>query len=192
MDGDATKAALYAALEDLGEMTLRIYMPYQRQPGDAAGGVGRRSRALCATPFRAATCAAACIKLFMDGVIESYTALMLEDYAGAPGNNGSANFTAEHFNRIAVEADRLGLQIFVHAIGDAAVRRTLDGYELAREVNGARDSRHRVEHIETIHPDDLPRFAELDVIASMQPLHSPLSIDEPDVWPSRVGPERWR
>ncbi|MEZ4768867.1 MAG: amidohydrolase family protein [Caldilineales bacterium] len=59
------------------------------------------------------------VKLFMDGVIEAYAALMLEDYAGQPGNTGSANFTAEHFDRMALEADRLGLQIFVHAIGDA-------------------------------------------------------------------------
>ena len=69
----------------------------------------------------------------------------------------------------------MGLQISVHAIGDAAVRRTLDGYEAARRVNGTRDSRHRIEHVEVLHPDDLPRFRQLDVIASMQPLHSPLA-----------------
>jgi predicted amidohydrolase YtcJ len=79
----------------------------------------------------------------------------------------------------------------VHAIGDGAVRRTLDGFEAARQTNGPRDSRHRVEHIELIHPDDLPRFAELGVIASMQPLHTPMQVDETDVWPERVGADRW-
>ena len=127
----------------------------------------------------------------MDGVLESYTALMIDDYAEQPGNKGEALFTAEQFNAMAAEADRLGLQIFVHACGDGAVRRTLDGYAHARQVNGVRDSRHRVEHIEVIHPDDIGRFAEMDVVASMQPLHSPLSPQDGDVWVSRPGPERW-
>ncbi|MCB0183490.1 MAG: amidohydrolase family protein, partial [Caldilineaceae bacterium] len=91
----------------------------------------------------------------------------------------------------AVEADRLGLQIFVHACGEGAVRRTLDGYAHARAVNGPRDSRHRVEHIETLHPADLPRFAALGVIASMQPLHSPITRHDAEVWPLRAGEERW-
>ena len=60
-------------------------------------------------------------------------------------------------------------KIFVHACGDGAVRRTLDGYAHAQRVNGRRDSRHHVEHIEVIHPDDIARFAELGVIASMRP-----------------------
>jgi len=124
-------------------------------------------------------------------VIESYTALLLDAYADRPGYLGDANFSAEHFNRLAIEADRLGLQIAVHAIGDAAVRRTLDGFQAARRANGVRDSRHRVEHIELIHPDDAPRFAQLGVIASMQPLHAPKTADGLDVWPTRVGPSRW-
>ncbi len=128
----------------------------------------------------------------MDGVIESYTALLLDDYADAPGQRGGALFSAEHFARMATEADRLGLQICVHAIGDGAVRRTLDGYEAARRAHGPRDSRHRVEHIELIHPDDLPRFAQLGVIASMQPLHAPPAALDADVWPARVGGSRWQ
>jgi predicted amidohydrolase YtcJ len=127
----------------------------------------------------------------MDGVLESYTALMVDEYAGAPGNRGSALFTAEHFNRVAVEADRLGLQIAVHCCGDGAVKRTLDGYANAMEQNGRRDSRHRIEHIEVIDPPDIPRFAQLGVIASMQPLHSPVTIDQGDVWPGRTGATRW-
>ncbi|MCB0188031.1 MAG: amidohydrolase family protein, partial [Caldilineaceae bacterium] len=128
---------------------------------------------------------------FMDGVLESYTALMVDEYADAPGNRGVALYTAEHFNAIAAEADRLGLQIFVHACGEGAVRRTLDGYAHARQRNGVRDSRHRVEHIETLHPADLHRFAELGVIASMQPLHAPPTIHSGEVWPLRAGEARW-
>jgi predicted amidohydrolase YtcJ len=116
---------------------------------------------------------------------------MLDDYAGAPGNKGSALYSAEHFNRMATACDALGLQIHTHAIGDGAVRRTLDGYAHARAANGARDSRHRVEHLEVVHPDDLPRFIEMGVIAAMQPEHAPMEPAGSDIWPSRVGPERW-
>ena len=127
----------------------------------------------------------------MDGVLESCTALMVEEYADAPGNRGSALYTAEHFAAIAAEADRHGLQIFVHACGDGAVRRTLDGYAHARRVNGTRDSRHRVEHIEVIHPDDISRFTELGVVASMQPAHCPPTLHAGDVWSHRAGEARW-
>jgi hypothetical protein len=115
------------------------------------------------------------VKMFMDGVIESRTAFVLRGYPEEPENTGCPLFGHEHFREAAVTCDAKGLQISVHAIGDAAVRRTLDGYMAAREANGPRDSRHRIEHVEVLHPDDLPRLAELGVIASMQPLHSPRS-----------------
>lgn len=70
------------------------------------------------------------------------------------------------------------------------MRRVLDAYEAARRTNGARDSRYRIERIEVIHPDDVHRFAELCVIASMQPLHAPPRPDDGDVWPLRVGEAR--
>jgi predicted amidohydrolase YtcJ len=112
------------------------------------------------------------VKMFMDGVIDSRTAYMLNPYPGT--NSGSeALFTPEQFNEACTIADAKKLQIAVHAIGDAAVRQTLDGYQAARNTNGARDSRHRIEHIEVIDEADIPRFAELGVVASMQPLHSP-------------------
>jgi len=80
----------------------------------------------------------------------------------------------------------------VHAIGDGAVRIVLDGYAAARRTNGTRDSRHRIEHIEVVHPADIPRFRELGVIASMQPPHPPgchgLPL-EPTV--SRIGAAKW-
>jgi predicted amidohydrolase YtcJ len=141
--------------------------------------------------FQGSHVRAGAIKLFMDGVLEAYTGLMLEEYGDRPGDWGNALFSAEHFNQIAVEADRLGLQIFVHCCGDGAVRRTLDGYAYAQQVNGRRDSRHRVEHIEAIHPDDIPRFAELGVIGSMQPFHAPLQLEDGDVWTARAGTQRW-
>jgi predicted amidohydrolase YtcJ len=190
MDGDMAQLLLYAALEDTGELTLRVYCPYNvtpdTPPESLAEAVAMRQA------FQSNMVRSGCVKFFMDGVIETYTGLLLDDYTGQPGNHGGALFSAEHFTQVATEADRLGLQIFVHATGDGAVRRALDGFEAAQRSNGRRDSRHRIEHIELIHLDDLPRFAELGVIASMQPAHVPLQTpDDPDVWPARVGPERW-
>ncbi|MDD2923461.1 MAG: amidohydrolase family protein, partial [Anaerolineales bacterium] len=126
------------------------------------------------------------------GVWESYTALNLAPYADVPNTKVEGIHSAERFTRMAAACDKLGLQIFVHCCGDGAVRRVLDGYEAVQKINGKRDSRHRVEHIEVIHPDDMPRFKQLDVIASMQTSHAPLSLKEGDVWPHRVGADRWK
>lgn len=112
------------------------------------------------------------VKMFMDGVIDSRTAYMLEPYPGTDSRS-EALFSAEQFNEACIRIDAMKMQIAVHAIGDAAVRRTLDGYQAARKQNGARDSRHRIEHIEVVHASDIPRFAEMGVVCSMQPLHSP-------------------
>ncbi|RIK44516.1 MAG: hydrolase [Chloroflexi bacterium] len=180
---------LYAALDDLGEMTLRLYVPYDVKPETPLEAL--QEAAEWKRKFQSSHLRAGAIKCFMDGVLESYTALMVDEYAGAPGNRGSALFTAEHFNRIAAEADRLGLQIAVHCCGDGAVKRTLDGYAHALQRNGRRDSRHRIEHIEVIDSPDIPRFAELGVVASMQPLHSPETVHASDVWPTRAGKARW-
>jgi predicted amidohydrolase YtcJ len=117
------------------------------------------------------------VKFFMDGVIDSGTAFMLNDYPGRPGHRAEPLFSAVRFAEIATEADRRGLQIAVHAIGDGAVRSTIDGYEAARRANGARDSRHRIEHIELIDPADIPRLGALGITASLQPPHAPGAMD---------------
>jgi predicted amidohydrolase YtcJ len=90
-----------------------------------------------------------------------------------------------------MELDRRGFQIFTHAIGDRAVRLALDAYGAAHAANHHDDSRDRIEHVETISPQDIPRFHSLGVIASMQPLHADPGDDpSPDVWIRNVGPER--
>ncbi|MFW2545684.1 amidohydrolase [Primorskyibacter sp. 2E107] len=124
--------------------------------------------------------------------MESGTAVLIDDYANRPGWKGEPISDAETFGKAVIEIDRRGLQISVHATGDGAVRIVLDGYVAAQKANGARDSRHRIEHIEVIHPDDLPRFAELGVIASMQPQHPPGTLDLPlEPGKSAIGPHRW-
>jgi len=188
MNGDMQELMTFAALEDAGEMTLRVYVPYHIKPETTEGMLAEAAEMAKVQGEHVRGGAA---KFFMDGVWESYTALNLEPYADKPDAKPEGIFPAEHFERMATTCDKLGLQIFVHCCGDGAVRRTLDGYEAVQRSNGRRDSRHRVEHIEVVHPDDLPRFKELGVIASMQTGHAPLSADDGDVWLERVGKQRW-
>ncbi|MEI7845723.1 MAG: amidohydrolase [Chloroflexota bacterium] len=190
MDNSHNQAQIYAAMEDLGELTCRIYLPYSISPETDFSALEKEALPLKHS-FTDGLLRAGSVKFFLDGVIESYTGLLVEPYADDPGALGAANYTPEHYQRMLTEADRLGLQVLTHAVGDMAVRQVLDACQAAAQVNGKRDSRHRVEHIELVHPTDLPRFKELGVLASMQPLHAPARVDEGDVWPARVGPQRW-
>lgn len=190
MDGDDEQAGLYASLEQDGDLTVRIYVPYSIGVDTPIEAIQEQAFPLKAK-YQSELVRGGCVKLFMDGVIETYTGLLVDPYADNPTTCGDSNYTVDHFNRIVLEADRLGLQIFVHSVGDGGVRRVLNAYALAQKANGVRDSRHRVEHIEVIHPHDLPRFKELGVIASMQPLHAPPSVDDGDIWQFRVGESRW-
>ena len=190
MDGDAAQVARYAALEASGELPIRIYFPYTVRPESPEEAL-EKAIAMRAR-FQGDLVRCGSVKMFMDGVVESWTALMLEDYANRPGNRGEAIWDFEAFTQRVLEFDRQGFQIITHALGDGAVRRTLDAYEEARRANGVRDSRHRVEHIELLHRDDLPRFKALGVIASMQPLHHPdVEIWPTRVWPDCIRPDRW-
>ncbi|NTG30062.1 amidohydrolase [Agrobacterium rhizogenes] len=132
------------------------------------------------------------VKLFMDGVTESETAFFLEDYAHQQGWKGEALFSQMQFDDICATASHLKLQVASHAVGDGAVRRVLNGYEHALDVAGARDLRHRVEHIEVIHPDDIDRFSKIGAVASMQPIHAPscTGVDE-ETAPRLIGPARF-
>ena len=188
MNGDMEEMLTYAAVEDAGEMLLRVYVPYWVKP-EATEAMLSEAADMAKVQGEYARGGAA--KFFMDGVWESYTALNLDPYADDPDATEEGIWSLERFTQMAATCDEMGLQIFVHACGDGAVRRTLDGYEAVQKLNGVRDSRHRVEHIEVIHPDDMPRFKELGVIASMQPIHAPMSVEEADVWLSRTGEQRW-
>jgi predicted amidohydrolase YtcJ len=132
------------------------------------------------------------IKLIADGVIESHTAAMLEPYANKASTKGDPRFTPQQLNKTVAMLDKRGWQVMTHAIGDAAVRMTLDAYEDAAKANPApeRGRRHRIEHIETIDPADVPRFGKLGVIASMQPVHATPSPTPGDVWSVNIGDER--
>ncbi len=175
MDGNTYQCELLNELEREGRLPIRCHVPFHMKGTDPVERLSAEAPAMRAR-FQSDMVRCSHVKMFIDGVIESGTALMLQPYPGEMGagdNMGDEVFTQEHFVACCVEADRLGFQIAVHAIGDAGVRRTLDAYQTAQEANGARDSRHRIEHLEVVHPDDIPRLAEMGVVASIQPGHAP-------------------
>jgi predicted amidohydrolase YtcJ len=132
------------------------------------------------------------VKFFMDGALGSRTAEMLEPYHGEPDNRGVPTIEKETMLEQALQASRARLSISAHAIGDRANRNILEVLEVVRQdekTNGRGHLRHRIEHVQVLHPDDLPRLAQLDVIASMQPIHATSDMLAAErFW----GPERCR
>lgn len=117
------------------------------------------------------------VKIYVDGVIETKTGVLLDPYVGEGEYRGIPFYTQEEMNEFVRRFDREGLQVHVHAIGEGAVRMALDAFEAAREANGRTDNRHHIVHLQLIHPDDRPRFAALEVIANFQALWA-----YPDPW----------
>lgn len=168
MDGNWYQLELLKALMDKDELIARVEVPFHHKNFFETSRVDEAVE--MRNQYQGDMLHSGRVKIFMDGVLESMTALMLDDYPGFQGERGAPLFTAKQFNEVATRADKHGLQISVHAIGDGGVRRTLDGYEAARKANGPRDSRHRIEHIELIDKADIPRLKQLGVIASLQPI----------------------
>lgn len=132
------------------------------------------------------------LKLYIDDVVEPRTAALLEPYAGCRHHRGDTFYPPEEFAELLTGLDARGFQCFVHATGDRGIRTVLDAVEHARTVNGPRDARHQVVHVECLDPADTPRFAELGVVACMQPRHCAPEIAGPGKdWAQNVGADRW-
>jgi predicted amidohydrolase YtcJ len=131
-------------------------------------------------------------KIMADGVIETYTAALLAPYTTRPQTRGEPRMSQTTLDTLVADLDRRGWQVMVHAIGDRTIRMALDAFEeaAARNPEPERGRRHRVEHIETVDPSDIPRFAQLGVAASMQPYHGDPDPGQMSVWLANVGPER--
>jgi predicted amidohydrolase YtcJ len=127
------------------------------------------------------------LKLSLDGTLGSRTAAMLEPYSDDPGNTGVFRISQEELNPIIERAHRHRIQVALHAIGDAACKMALDAIEHATQVFDWSDHRHRIEHEQAITREDMERFPELGVIASLQPVHGITDLNWVE---SRVGPER--
>jgi predicted amidohydrolase YtcJ len=162
----------YLSLVERGHLTARVVAAlwWERDRGldQVDDLIERRDRA-AASGLDART-----VKIMLDGVCENFTARMLDPYldvAGGPTENRGLRFVDPETLRAAVtRLDAEGFQVHFHAIGDGAVRDGLDAVEAARAANGPRDSRHHIAHLQVIHPDDIPRFARLGVVANVQTL----------------------
>lgn len=129
------------------------------------------------------------LKEFMDGTLGSATAMVFEPFEDEKDKTGLPQITYEELEKRVLAADKMGFQIGIHAIGPKANRWILNAFEKAIEINGKRDSRHRSEHAQILADEDIPRFAGLGVIASMQPTHC---ITDKRFCEKRIGKQRSR
>jgi predicted amidohydrolase YtcJ len=179
---------LFDGLRKSGDLKLRVYSAMDVEPGFSEADADRIDQ-VWRTYGDDPILKTGAVKLFIDGVIESHTAVMLAPYANK-AVNGLPLWKVDEFQRVITMLDKRGWQVWVHAIGDGGVRMTLDAYEKASAANPApaRGRRHRIEHVETVDAADIPRFGKLNVIASQQPFHG--TPDLLGVWIPNIGAER--
>ena len=190
--GGADEVALYDELERAGRLTLRAVTacPMPDSPALLTDALVAKIVALRDAHQEDRFVRAGTVKFFADGVIEANTAAMLEPYSNDPTTKGVPHYDARQLEAMVKKVDAAGLQIYIHAIGDAGVRMSLDAYEAALRARPGRRRRNRIEHIETIAATDIPRFGSLGVIASMQPYHAYPEPNLDTVWAANIGPER--
>ena len=187
--GDFDILPVLEELRQEKQLTVRFHVAYlldqhRLAPGDLEKIEAARKK------YRDEWMDANSAKIMLDGVVESHTAALLAPYADDPSKKGALNWDPERLKEAIADLDKHDVQIYTHAIGDYAVRTALDAYEFAEKKNRTKDRRNRIEHIETITTEDIPRFGKLGVIASMQPLHSYPDEDTLDVWAKNLGPDR--
>ena len=189
--GSVAEFQLYETLLKQGELTLRSSTAFSAgkntKEEDIQQFIQVKNRTKSHPLLKAVS-----IKFMLDGVIESHTSPMLEPYSDAlpDGTHANSDFALplEKYQQLLNRFDKEGFQVYTHAIGDRTVREALNAYEKAQQKNGTKARRHRIEHIEQCNPQDVPRFAKLGVMASMQPIHAdPGNIE---VWAKAVGEKR--
>jgi predicted amidohydrolase YtcJ len=187
--GDLQDVDILEELRRNGELTVRMYLAYRLEP-PAVTAEELQQIEEARRRYHDEWISAGAAKMFLDGAVEPHTAAMLAPYSDDPNQSGNLLWEPVQYKRAVAEFDRRRIQVFIHAIGDRAVRLALDAYEEAAKTNHTEDTRHRIEHIETISAQDIPRFARLGVIASFQPYHSYPDDNALKVWAPHVGPER--
>ena len=158
----------YRALDDRGELTLRVVASlwWERTAGLEQIDDFKRMR----DEYTRGNVNAGTVKIMQDGVMENYTAAMSEPYFVDGFPKGISMVEPEFLKEAVTALDAEGFQVHFHAIGDAGITQCLDAVEAAINANGNAHRRHHISHLQAIHPDDLPRFRELDVVANFQPL----------------------
>lgn len=191
-DGTPEVLSLYQELLNNGELTIRYAAAFSADETTTDADIALFTKLKDSVGMNNPMIRADAIKFMIDGVIESHTGYMLEPYSDIPATDplaiGQLAVPIEKYQETVSKFDKNGFRIYTHAIGDKGVRESLDAYEYAFKINGKRDARHRIEHIETISPDDIPRFAQLGVMPSMEPIHAdPGTIA---VWEKAIGETR--
>ncbi|MBW8041944.1 MAG: amidohydrolase [Planctomycetes bacterium] len=160
---------IYQQFRDMGKLTLRLYIgqPLPSNEKQLRRYIELRKK----YPLEDNWIRFGFLKGFIDGTLGSGTALFYEPFEDQPSKSGLSMMTYAELERRIAAADKMEFQIGIHAIGDKANHWVLNAFEKVRQLNGKRDSRHRIEHAQVLALDDIPRFAELAVIASMQPTH---------------------
>lgn len=177
----------YDALESIekrGKLTARVFL----NPGLKDDEEQRDVRALAARYHSDRLCVTG-VKEMVDGVTSTYTGYLLEPYTDRPDTRGEPMQPREFYEKSVIAANRHGFSVRLHCIADGSVRLALDCFKKSAAVNDTSNLRNTIEHIENIHPDDIPRFAALNVVPSMQPRHLPLEDNEKI---TRMGIERCR
>lgn len=186
-DADTLMLLAYVALDSAHELTTRILAA---QHTESSQGVEQVPRLVAQRArFTVGHVRATSAKIYADGVIEAKTAALLEPYTGT-NDRGPAERTPASMDSLVTALDRAGFQVHIHAIGDRAVRMSLDAFAAARAANGARDSRHQIAHLEMVDTLDVPRFAQLGVLANFQPLWAYRDSYVHDLTEPVIGPER--
>jgi predicted amidohydrolase YtcJ len=179
----------YTAADRAGRLTLRVVAAAYPNPAEPDSILPRarvwRGR------YATARVRPIAVKLFQDGVIEARTAALLAPYLDGKGS-GTPIYDQATLDRVTAGLDRDGFQVHVHAIGDRAIRMTLDAFAHARAANGPRDARHAVTHLELIDPADIPRFRALGVVANFEPLWANGDEYLSELTEPALGPERSR
>jgi len=172
----------YQQLKDEGKLTVRIteWLPFNLPLNDLQN---MRAQGGTKDPWLKT----GALKAFTDGAMGSRTAAMLEPYSDDTATNGILTNDPEKLTAMAIQRDKAGFQLAFHAIGDRANRIALDVFEAVAKTNGPRDRRDRIEHAQVVAPMDFARFAELHVIASMQPSHQTTDMRWAE---DRIGRER--
>ncbi len=173
---------IYQQLKEEGKLTVRIteWLPFDTPLNDLQN---MRAQGGTKDPWLKT----GALKAFTDGAMGSRTAAMLEPYSDAPSTSGILTNDPEKLTAMAIQRDKAGFQLAFHAIGDRANRIALDVFEAVAKTNGPRDRRDRIEHAQVVAPTDFVRFAELRVIASMQPSHQTTDMRWAE---DRIGRER--
>lgn len=164
--GSPMREAAYRIVEDNHELTARIHFYPMFDIGLEA--VLEKQKQYNSPRLRCNG-----VKTFIDGTPQGYSGYMLSDYSDRPGERSCAMIEPEEFIKHVCDYHRAGIQTRVHACGDAGVRLCLDAVEAAYRKYGRTDLRHCIEHLESMSPEDIPRFGNLGVIASVQPEHMP-------------------